>query len=98
VGSGSGPYLALGVGLDLPAPGQLQLGVREPVQEHHQVPVVLVALKVPGVAPHLQDHVLHTAAAGEHPVGGLDRGQRSKVRGQRSEDRVSEDRGACVCV
>lgn len=68
-------YLALGVGLDLPASWQLQLSVCELVEENHQVPVMLVALKVPGVATHLQDHVFHTATAGEHPVGRLQREQ-----------------------
>lgn len=66
-------YLALGVSLDLPAPRQLQLSVCELVEEDHQVPVMLVAFKVSGIATHLQDHVLHTAAAGEHPVGCLER-------------------------
>lgn len=68
-------YLALGVGFDLPASWQLQLSVCELVEENHQVPVVLVALEVPGIAAHLQDHVFHTAAAGEHPVGRLKREQ-----------------------
>lgn len=65
-------YLALGVSLDLPPSWQLQLSVRKLVEEHHQVPVMLVALKVPGVATHFQDHVFHTAAACEHPVGRLE--------------------------
>lgn len=65
-------YLALGVSLDLPAPRQFQLGVCKLVEENHQVPVVLVAFKVPGIAAHLQNHVFHTAAAGEHPVGCLE--------------------------
>lgn len=65
-------HLALGVSLDLPAPRQLQLSVCELVEENNQVSVVLVALKVPGIAPHLQDHVFDTAAAGEHPVGCLE--------------------------
>lgn len=68
-------YLALGVRFDLPASWQLQLSVCELVEENHQVPVVLVAFEVPGVAAHLQDHVFHTAAAGEHPVGRLKREQ-----------------------
>lgn len=33
---------------------------------------MLVALDVPGVTAHLQDHVFDTAAAGEHPVGCLE--------------------------
>lgn len=33
---------------------------------------MLVALKVFSIAPHFQDHVFHTAAAGEHAVGGLE--------------------------
>lgn len=66
-------YLALGVSLDLPASWQLQLSVCELVEENHQVPVMLVALKVPGITTHLQDHVFHTAAAGEHSVGCLER-------------------------
>lgn len=61
-------YLPLWVSLDLPASGQLQLCVCKLVDENHQIPVMLVALKVPGVPTHLQDHVLHTAAAGEHAV------------------------------
>lgn len=68
-----GPHLALWVRLDLPASRQLQLQVCELVNEEHQVAIVLVALKVPGVTPHLQDHVLDTAAAGEHAVGSLQR-------------------------
>lgn len=62
------PHLALQICLDLPAPGQLQPGVGKLVEEDHQVPVVLVSLKVPGVAPYLQDHVLHAGAVGEHAV------------------------------
>lgn len=69
--AGHSTYLALGVGLDLPASWQLQLSVCELVEENHQIPVMLVAFKVPGITAHLQDHVFHTAAASEHPVGHL---------------------------
>lgn len=61
-------YLALGVCFDFPAPWQLQLTICKLVEEDHKVPVMLVALKVSGITAHLQDHVLYTAAAGEHPV------------------------------
>lgn len=59
--------------LHLPAARQLQLLVGEHVEEGHQVPVVLVALKVVSVPPHLADHVLQTGVGGEHAVGTLSR-------------------------
>ena len=65
------PYLPGVVVLHLPAAGQLQLLVGEQVEEGHQVAVVLVALKVVSVAPHLADHVLQTRVARKHAVGTL---------------------------
>lgn len=64
-------YLAGVVVLHLPAAGQLQLFVGKHVQEGHQVPVVLVALKVVSVPAYLADHVLQTRVGGEHTVGTL---------------------------
>lgn len=65
------PYFAALVLLHLPASGKLQLFVGEHVQERHQVPVVLVALKVVSIAPNLTDHMLQTCVGGEHTVGTL---------------------------
>lgn len=61
-------YLPLRVGFDLPAPGQLHVGIGEAVQEGDEVAVVLVALKVPRVPPDLQDHVLQARAVSEHAI------------------------------
>lgn len=55
----------------LPAPGQLQLFVGKHVEEAHQIPVVLVALEVVGVAPDFGDHVLQTRVVCKHAVGTL---------------------------
>lgn len=55
--------------LHLPASGQLQLFVGEHVEESHQVPVVLVALKVVSIPTNLTDHMLQTRVGGEHTVG-----------------------------
>lgn len=44
--------------LHLPASGQLHLLVGEHVEEGHQVPVVLVALKVVSIPTNLADHML----------------------------------------
>lgn len=57
--------------LHLPASRQLQLFVGKQVEEGHQVPVVLVALKVVTVPTNLTDHVLQTRVGGEHTVGTL---------------------------
>lgn len=61
-------YLPLWVRFDLPAPRQLQLSISEPIQEAHQVTVVLVAFKVSSIPPDLQDHVFQTRAVGEHTI------------------------------
>lgn len=66
-------HLSLRVSLDLPAPGQFQLGVREAVEEGDQVSVVLVPLKVTSISTNLQDHVLQARTAGEHAIGPLRR-------------------------
>lgn len=76
------PHLAGVVVLHLPASGQLQLLVGEHVEEGHQVPVVLVALKVVSIPPNLTDHVLQTSVGGEHAVGTL----RGRQKGRRRED------------
>lgn len=65
--------LALRVSFNLPAPWQFQLHVGKLVEKNHQVPVMLVALKVPGVTAYFQDHVFDTTAAGKHPVGCLEK-------------------------
>lgn len=57
--------------LHLPAAGELQLLVGEHVEEGHEVAVVLVALKVVSVPPHLADHVLQAGVARKHAVGTL---------------------------
>lgn len=57
----------------LPAPGELELLVREHVEEGDQVTVVLIALEVVSVPPHLTDHVLQAGVARKHAIGTLDR-------------------------
>ncbi len=64
-------HLAGVVVLHLPASGQLQLFVGEHVEESHQVPVVLVALKVVSIPTDFTDHMLQTRVSGEHTVGTL---------------------------
>lgn len=66
-------YLALMIMFHLPAPWQLQLFVREHVEEAHQVSVMLVAFKVVGVPPDFGDHVLQTRVVCKHAVGTLQR-------------------------
>lgn len=61
-------YLSLRVGFNLPASGQLHVGISEAVQEGDEIAVVLVALEVPRVPPDLQDHVLQTRAVSEHAI------------------------------
>ena len=68
-------HLAGVVVLHLPASGQLQLPVGEHVEEGHQVPVVLVALKVVSVPTNLTDHMFQTSVGSEHAVGTLTDGQ-----------------------
>lgn len=80
------PHLAGVVVLHLPASGQLQLLVGEHVEEGHQVPVVLVALKVVSIPPNLTDHMLQTSVGGEHAVGTL-RGRRTERQVERSKQR-----------
>jgi len=70
-GGQSDAHLSEWVRLHLPAPREVQLQVREADDEGDQVPVVLVALKVAGVAADLQDHVLEARAVGEHAVRAL---------------------------
>ena len=69
----TGADLAGLVMFHLPAPGQLQLLVEEQVEEGDQVTVVLVALEVVRVSPHLADHVLQAGVARKHTVGTLER-------------------------
>lgn len=57
--------------LHLPASGQLKLFVGEHVEKGHQIPVVLVALKVVSIPTNLTDHMLQTRVGGEHTVGTL---------------------------
>lgn len=57
--------------LHLPASGQLHLLVGKHVEEGHQVPVVLVALKVVSIPTNLADHMLQTRVGAEHTVGTL---------------------------
>lgn len=57
--------------LHLPASWKLQLFVCKHVQKGHQVPVVLVALKVMSVSTNLTDHMFETSVGGEHAVGTL---------------------------
>lgn len=63
----------------LPAPGQLQLFVGKHVEEAHQIPVVLVALEVVGVAPDFGDHVLQTRVVCKHAVGTLKNTQHQRL-------------------
>ena len=79
------PHLAGVVVLHLPASGQLQLFVGHHVEEGHQVSVVLVALKVVSIPPHLTDHVLQTRVGGEHTVGTLSKQGKQERRGRREE-------------
>lgn len=73
--------------LHLPASGQLQLFIGEHVEKGHQVPVVLVALKVVSIPSNLTDHMLQTRVGGEHTVGTLrdSEGQRSRRKRRRRE-------------
>lgn len=71
--------LALMIMFHLPAPRQLQLFVREHVEEAHQVSVMLVAFKVVGVPPDFGDHVLQTRVVCKHAVG-------TRVRMQHGEE------------
>lgn len=74
--------------LHLPTPGQLQLFVSKHVEEGHQVPVVLIALKVMSIPTNLTDHMLQTCVGGEHVVG-------TRVGMQHSEEfRAGEELGA----
>lgn len=57
----------------LPAPGELKLLIGERVEEGDQVTVVLIALEVVSVPPHLPDHVLQAGVARKHAIGTLDR-------------------------
>jgi len=77
--------------LHLPASRQLQLLVGEHVEEGHQVPVVLVALKVVSIPTNLTDHVLQTRVGGEQTVGtlGTQEKQGSIYRGKVGEKRRS---------
>lgn len=100
--------LALGVCFDFPTPWQLQLTICKLVEEDHKVPVMLVALKVSGITTHLQDHVLYTAAAGEHPVRCIVAVQHSKKfwvcdeldsrRLEEMADLLLIDRGGGACL
>lgn len=74
--------------LHLPASGQLQLFVGEHVEESHQVPVVLVALKVVSIPTNLTDHMLQTRVSGEHTVGTLR--EREKQEGIYSREEVEK--------
>lgn len=65
--------------LHLPASGQLQLFVGEHVEEGHQVPVVLVALKMVSIPTNLTDHMLQTRVGGEHTVGTLDTQKKQEI-------------------
>lgn len=76
----AGADLPAVVVLHLPASRQLQLFVSEHVEERHQVPVVLVPLKVVRVPTDLTDHVLQTRVGGEHAMGAL-----AARRGHKSE-------------
>lgn len=71
--------LALMIVFHLPAPRQLQLFVREHVEEAHKVPIMLVAFKVVGVPPDFGDHVLQTRVVCKHAVG-------TRVRMQHGEE------------
>lgn len=73
--------------LHLPASGQLQLFVGEHVKEGHQVPVVLIALKVVSIPTNLTDHMLQTRVGGEHTVGTLRYGGRGREREREKEER-----------
>lgn len=64
-----------------PPPGKLQLLVGEHVEEGDQVSVVLVALKVVSVSPHLADHMLQAGVARKHAVGTLERRERLSFEG-----------------
>lgn len=66
-------YLALMIVFHFPAPWKLQLFVCKHVEESHEVPVMLVALKVVGVPPDFGDHVLQTCVVCKHAVGTLER-------------------------
>lgn len=69
-------HLAGVVMFHFPASRQLQLFVGKHVEEGHQVPVVLVALKVVRVPAHLTDHVFQARVGGIHAIGTLaERGQ-----------------------
>lgn len=77
-------HLAGVVVLHLPASGQLHLFVGKHVEEGHQVPVVLVALKMVSIPPNLTDHMLQACVGTEHTVGTL----REVVRHRRREEQV----------
>jgi len=74
-----GGYLALMVVFHLPASRQLQLLVGKHVEEAHQVPIVLVALKMVGVPPDFGDHVLQTRVVCKHAVGTLRNKQQKEI-------------------
>lgn len=79
----SQPHLAGVVVFHLPASGKLQLFVGKHVEEGHQVPVVLVALKMVSISTDLADHMFQTSVGGEHTVGTL----RAKILRQREKQR-----------
>lgn len=77
--------------LHLPAAGQLQLLVGEHVEEGDEVAVVLVALEVVSVAPHLADHVLQAGVARKHAVGTLGRDSAGREPSERDGRRRFRD-------